>query len=104
MELLHLELEKLDKGYDYKVECAFKLYGEDFRAECFIDVETFEEDEDQSNEEIEVQGKRTKEVIEDITFCNLQTFDESNIKINLSIDIEDSLKYEMKNEILNQLN
>lgn len=96
MELQHIEIEH-DTDFDYSVNAQF----EHFRVFCYVDAETSTEDEDQTLEEIEVQGKRHKTVVDSISFWLVQYFDGNDVKISLSASEEREVKHIIENEVTN---
>jgi len=96
MELQHIEINE-DKDFDYSVNAQF----EDFRVVCYVDAETSTEDEDQTIEEIEAQGKRFRTVVDSVSFLLVQYFELNDVKISLSTLDEKEVKHIIENEVTN---
>jgi hypothetical protein len=96
MELQHIEISE-DKDFDYSVNAQF----EDFRVVCYVDAETSTEDEDQTIEEIEAQGKRFRTVVDSVSFLLVQYFELNDVKISLSTLDEKEVKHIIENEVTN---
>lgn len=97
MKLQNVEIENSKDAFDYEITANF----ENFFVKCFIDVESHEEEHQQTTEEIEMNGVETYDVIDNVEFWLFEAFDNDEKKISISEEDEKEIKYQIEN-LINQ--
>jgi len=96
MELQNIEIEN-SKQFDYEITANY----EHFFIRCFVDVEIDHVADDQTNEEIEVQGIRTSMVVDNVDFSLLKVYNNEEQKISISPEEMSEAVNDIENAIIN---